>query len=159
MRPPTPVVEMIPEGTASPCSCVAASTCAPGAAAADAHGARARVDLDAVQEREVEDDAVVDDAQPAAVVAAAAHGEHEAVPAREGDRRRHVVGVRAATDECRVAVDHRVVDAARNVVTRVLGTHELARECPSEFLPRGIRDGGDGAHGVALFRRTIMGRT
>ena len=55
---------------------------APGAAAADAHRARRRVDLDVAQRREVDHDAVVADAEAAAVVAAAAHGERRSCRGR-----------------------------------------------------------------------------
>jgi hypothetical protein len=41
--------------------------------AADANGARCRVDLDLLEQREVEHDAIVDGAEPGAVVAAAAN--------------------------------------------------------------------------------------
>ena len=59
----------------------------PGAAAADAHGARgSAIDLDSLHEGEVEHDAVVADPQSAAVVSAAANGEQQVVAARERDR-------------------------------------------------------------------------
>ena len=59
---------------------------APGAAAADADGAGLRVDLDRLQRREVDHDAVVDGAEAAAVVAAAADRQRQVVLGGEADR-------------------------------------------------------------------------
>src|SRR6185436_6874479 len=58
---------------------------APGAAAGDADGARLRIDLDVLQQREVDHDAVVDGSETGAVVAAATDGEQQIVVARERD--------------------------------------------------------------------------
>ena len=58
---------------------------APGTAAADANGARLRIDLDVSERREVDHDAVVTRPQPGAVVAAAADGQQQVVIAGEGD--------------------------------------------------------------------------
>ena len=69
---------------------------APDAAAADPHRAGLRIDLDVLQAREVEDDAVVTGPQAGAVVAAAADREQELVVAGEGDDLGDVVGVGAA---------------------------------------------------------------
>ena len=88
MRPPTPVVEMIPLGAARPMLVGGVVDVAPRAAAADAYGPRGRVDLDRAQTGEVDDEAVVAGAEPGAVVAAAAHGDQQVVLAREGDRAR-----------------------------------------------------------------------
>ena len=135
VSPPTPVVEMIPHGTASPCACVAASTSRPGAAAADANRARARGSTDdRVQQREVDDDAVVDAAEAAAVVAAAADREREVVRrARSAIARATSSGARAARDQRRPLVDHRVEQRPRLVVARVVGPDQLALERCSEL--------------------------
>ena len=83
VSPPTPVVEMTPHGTASPCSCVGRVDLAPRAAAADANRARVGSTDDRAQQRQVDDDAVVDAAEAAAVVAAAADCERQVVRAGE----------------------------------------------------------------------------
>ena len=112
---------MMPLGVASPCSFVAPVDLAPGAAAAHANGARLRVDLDALQRREVDDDAVVARPQAGAVVAAAADGQEQVVVAGERDRLRDVGRARALRDQRRPLVDHGVVDLARLVVVGVFG--------------------------------------
>ena len=93
VSPPTPVDEMIPEGVASPCSWAAASTMFQLQPPPARIGAVGGVDLDRVQAGEVEHDAVVADAEAAAVVAAAADGEQQVVVAGERDRRRDIGGV------------------------------------------------------------------
>ena len=100
----------------------------PGAAAAGPDRAARRVDLDRVQAGEVEHDAVVDDAEAAAVVAAAAHGEQQVVLACERDRRLDVGDALTVRDQRRAPVDHRVEHRARLVVAGVLRADHGARE-------------------------------
>ena len=64
----------------------------PDAAAADPHRAGGGIDVDAVDPGQVDDDAVIDDAQAAAVVAAAADCDQRVLRAGEADHRRHVGG-------------------------------------------------------------------
>ena len=128
VRPPTPVVEMMPLGVARPCSPVARVDLAPRAAAADADRPRRRVDVDLLEGGEVDDDAVVARAQPAAVVAAAADRERQLARAGEGDRRGDVVGVGAARDQRGPAVDHRVVDRASGLVGGIARADQRAAE-------------------------------
>ena len=98
VSPPTPVVEMTPHGTASPCSCVAAST-SPHVAPPPTRTVRAPASTDTeLHQRQVDDDAVVDAPEAAAVVAAAADRERHAVLAREARsraRRRPALAQRA----------------------------------------------------------------
>ena len=116
---------------------------APRAAAADADGARLRVDLDVAQQREVDHDAVVARPQPGAVVPAAADREQQVVLAREPDGPGHVGGAGAARDQRRPLVDHRVVDLAGLVVVGVLGADQPPLET-GQLVPRGARgSGGD----------------
>jgi hypothetical protein len=61
-------------------------------------------------------------------MAAAPHGELEAVLARECDRGDDVGHALAARDQRRALVDHPVVDASDFVVTRVVGIEQLPRE-------------------------------
>ena len=72
---------------------------APRAAAADADGAGAGIDVDPADRGEVQHDAVVDRAEPGAVVAAAADREREARLAGVADDPRDVVGARALRDQ------------------------------------------------------------
>src|ERR1700693_1752643 len=100
---------------------------APEAAPADAHGARGGIHLDRFHRREVEYDAVVAGPETAAVVAASANREQKIVAARERDRGRDILGARAAREQRGAAVDHRVVDGARLVISRVFGPYQLPR--------------------------------
>jgi hypothetical protein len=118
---------------------------APCAAAADAHGARLRIDLDVAQQREVDHDAVVARPQPGAVVPAAADGERQVVLARESDGPGHVLGPGAARDQRRPLVDHRVVDLAGLVVVGVLRADQPALEV-AELVPGGACGRGETAH-------------
>ena len=93
----------------------------PRAAAADAHPVGAGVDHHCRHARKVDDDAIVDDAEAAAVVSAAADRERHPMGSGQRDRARDVVGAGAAHDERRMAVDHAVVDRARGVVVRIAG--------------------------------------
>ena len=83
-----------------------------------------------------------------------------AVVAGEADGRRHVSGVRAARDERRAAVDHRVEDPAELVVARVGAAHDLALE-PRRGQPvlRGLaeREAQRAQEGVRLLDRGIVG--
>ena len=124
--PPTPVVEMMPLGVASPKACVAWCRSPELRAAFDPGGAGHRVDADPVHRREIDDQPVVDSAQPRAVVAAAADGHEDVVVAGEVDRGDDVGDVRALGDEGRVLVDHRVVDRAGLVVAGIAGLDEIA---------------------------------
>ena len=101
---------------------------APGAASTGAHGARLRVDLDVLQQRQVDHDAVVDRSETGAVVAAAADGEQQVVVARERDHPCHLIRRCGPGDQCRPLVDHRVVDAARLVVLGVVGADQATPE-------------------------------
>ena len=129
---------MIPDGVARPASWVAASTWRQVQPPPTRTVRSAAFDLDRLQRRQVEDDAVVADAEAAAVVAAAADGERQLVAAREGDRGGHVVRARAPGDERRAPVDHRVEDRARLVVARVFGSDQLAAEGSAELLTAAI---------------------
>jgi hypothetical protein len=76
------------------------------------------VDADAAHRRQVDAQAVVGDAEPEHAVASAAHADLEVALAAVADRVGHVVRVRAAHDRARPAIDHRVPDRARLVVSR-----------------------------------------
>jgi hypothetical protein len=101
---------------------------APRATALDAHAARLRIDADAAHRRQVDDQAVVAQAQAPAVVAPAAHGEQQPVLAREAHRRDDVGHVGTAGDQARTLGDHRVEDRARSVVRGIAGLDEGAAQ-------------------------------
>src|SRR4029077_5129657 len=79
------------------------------------------VDLDALQPREVEDDAIIDGPQPGAVVGAAADRQRQGVGGGEGHVLRRGIGTGTGGDQSGTPVDHRVVDGAGVLVAGVLG--------------------------------------
>ena len=96
MSPPTPVVEMIPDGVARPYSAVARST------SPQVHPPPTRtvfglfVDRHLVDAGEVDHQPVVHDPEAAAVVAAAADRDRNVVGPRESDAAGDVVGALAS---------------------------------------------------------------
>ena len=106
----------------------------PGGAAADPHGSARRIDVDGAHRAQVRDDAAVTRAEARAAVAAAAHGDGQAVVAGEGDRRGDVAGVGTAHDQRGIAIDHAVVHGTGLVVGRVAGRHQL----PAHLWPKGL---------------------
>ena len=119
VSPPTPVVDTMPNGTASPYGWVAASTC-PVVHPPPTRTVRcAAVYLDLVQAGQVDNQTVVDAAESRTVVPATAYGDAEAVVAGPVDRRHHVGDIGALGDGQRPFVDHAVVQAADLVVAGV----------------------------------------
>ena len=133
VSPPTPVVPMMPQGTAPPASCVAASTSfqtqPPPTRTVRAAASTSMLLIPARSMTTPSSH----DAQAAAVVAAAADRDQRVLRAGEADHRRHVGGRGAAGDQRRPPVDHRVVDRARLVVSGVVrsrqGAVEAAGKC------------------------------
>ena len=101
VRPPTPVVEMIPHGTARPCVVRGLRRPSPQVQPPPTRAVRASGSTDtALHLRQVDDDAVVDAAETAAVVAAAADRDRQVVlRGRSAIAARDVVGARAARDQ------------------------------------------------------------
>jgi hypothetical protein len=98
----------------------------PERAAAHAHGMRLGVHLHAVEQRQVDDQRVVPDAEAAGVVAPATNGDRNLAIEAGLHARDNVGHVRAFRDRARPLVDHRVVDLACLVVSRVAGLDQLA---------------------------------
>ena len=82
-----PVLDTRPPVVARPNACVSWSKLAQVDAGLRARRARARVDLDALHRREVDDDAAVDGGEAGDAVAAAAHGDEQLLAAGELDAR------------------------------------------------------------------------
>ncbi len=117
----------------------------PGGAAADAGHAALGVDGDVGHVAHVEHEPIVDQRPARDRVPAAAHRDGEALLAGEGQRRDHVVGRRAARDERRPAVDHRVGERAGVDVGGVAGLVQAAAQAEAQL---GDGDGsGVRAHG------------
>ena len=116
---------------------------APYTAALHVDDAVLGIDPDTLHLREVDDQAVVHASETRAVMPPAS--DRELHPAVTGvvDRGDHICDVRAAGDQRRPLVDHRVVERTRLVVAGVSGGDELAAEA---LLERcwGLLDGGHG---------------
>jgi hypothetical protein len=100
--------------------------------AAAAGAARGRIDDDVAHRAEVDHQGVVGDRRPGEVVSAPAHGESDALPARQRDRVGHLVRRATAHDQRGPAIDVAVPDAARLVVAGVVRYHDLAAELLAE---------------------------
>src|SRR5204862_3954244 len=94
---------------------------APGETGLGAAGLGIRVDVDALHQREVDHEAVVDGAVAGGRVAAGAHGDRQAVVAAVVHGGDHVFGGRAARDQRRMAVEEAVPDDSCFVVSGVTG--------------------------------------
>lgn len=89
---------------------------APGTTAAGTSGAGDRIDMDAIETRQVDHDPVIACAKTGAVVATASHRDQQTLIPREGDRNDHVGDIDAARDDCGMLVDHAVVDRTSRLV-------------------------------------------
>ena len=103
VSPPTPVLEMIPAGTARPNAWVAWSTSPSRAPPSTRAVCATGIDADAAHPREVDDEAVVDGAEARRAVAAAADRDVEALVAAEADGRDDVGDVGGTDDQRRDA--------------------------------------------------------
>ena len=92
---------------------------APGATAAHAHGPRRRIDMNVLDRRKVDDQAIVADSQTAGVVAAASNRNPQIVFPAEMNGGHHIGYIGALGDQTRLAIDHRVIDLALFVVLLV----------------------------------------
>ena len=112
VSPPTPVVEMMPRGHRQPERVGGVVDVAPESRRRRHARSRGRIDPDALHLREVDDEPVVADAEPGAVVPAAANREEEL-----RSRAKSTAAITSATStqramSARPPVDHRVVDRA-----------------------------------------------
>src|SRR4029453_4784563 len=83
---------------------------------------------------QVNDDAVVDGAEPRNAVGPTADGQVETVLAAMVDGRNAVVGVTRPDDDSRVPVDHRVEALACLLIPRVAGGEHLAADLLAQLL-------------------------
>ena len=89
---------------------------APNASAADGDGASRGIDARVFDRREIDHQTVIANSQTACVVSAAADRDKQIVFAREIYAADDVCDIRAARDQPRLFVDHRVVDLAGFIV-------------------------------------------
>ena len=94
---------------------------APGETGLGAAGLGVGVDIDALHQREVDNEAVVDRAVTGGGVPAGAHGDRQAVVAAVVHGGHHVSGGRAARDQRRMSVEEAVPDDSCFVVSGVTG--------------------------------------
>src|SRR5215471_8353087 len=92
---------------------------APGAASPDPDGLRFGIDVRVADEREIDDQAVIADPQPASIVPAAPDGNEEVVLAAEIDRLDDVGDISAPRDHGGALVDHAVVDFTCSIVALI----------------------------------------
>jgi hypothetical protein len=103
----------------------------------DTRHPRIGIDERRVHRREVDHEPVVDAAETAAVVAAAADRDPQPTVAREADRSGDVALVHAVGDCRRMLVDHRVVERTRLVVSRVVSSDHPPLDRSLESLRHG----------------------
>ena len=106
----------------------------------DAHRPSLRVDVNAVHQGEVEEQAAVDAREPGDRVTAAANGEEESVLAGEVDRADHVGGAGGAHDQRRFPRMHRVVRRADQRISGVPGREHVTPDRHTEFLEALVAD-------------------
>ena len=128
VRPATPVDARNPDGVAMPKADGGVIDVSPGAAGVGADGVILRADRGAAQQRQVDDQGVVPDAEACRVVAAASDGDLDAMLAAETYAGDDVGDVPAARDGGRVLVDHGVVDGARLVVPGISRRDQVAAQ-------------------------------
>src|SRR5579859_1391420 len=92
----------------------------PCAAAAYAHCPRGRVDMNKLDRRQIDHQAIVPDSQPAGVMAAAPYGDLQALFAGKMNCRHYVGDVGALDDHAWFAVNHGVVNLSLCVITRIV---------------------------------------
>jgi hypothetical protein len=98
----------------------------PGAATTNPNRSRLGIDVRVANAREIDDQAVIADPQPAGVVAAAPDGNQEGVLTGEVDRRDNVGHIGAAHNQGGMPVDHGVVDFAGRIVALITGLDEFS---------------------------------
>ena len=101
--------------------------------------AAVRVHVDPTHPGEIDREAAVGKGLARDAVPAASHRNLEAVTARQHYRRDHVRGGRAARDDRRFLVDHRVPDGPGFVVAGLPSHHDVAGEGPAELRCEGCR--------------------
>ena len=128
VSPPTPVCETLPAVVARPCGRVERSRVRRSAPPWTVARRRSGSTADLAHRRQVDHQAALGHGQPQDAVPAALDRDLETRIASMADRRRDVVRRRAASDERRPPIDHRVPDLAMVVVGRVAGLDDLAGE-------------------------------
>jgi len=100
--------------------------------------------VDALHQREVNQQAAVDRGASGDVMSAALDGEREAAVAAEADRVADVGGIPAARDHRRPLVDQPIVHPARVVVAGIAGVEQLAAEAEGQIGNRCVRHSAPG---------------
>ena len=108
----------------------------PGTARPHHHGARCRVDPDVVDSSKIDHKRVITHAQSCCIMPAAADRNSPSTCASQTDCRQYICGARAAGNHPRLAVDHRVVNFARLVISRIVRLNYGAAELGTEMLER-----------------------
>jgi hypothetical protein len=105
---------------------------APQRATASQYGSFLWVYTDVVHLRQIDDEAIIADAQAAGIVAAAADGDAEPILAAEVYRRDNVCHIDAARDDTRSPVDHPVINLASLIIARIARFDNLTAQAAFE---------------------------
>jgi hypothetical protein len=105
----------------------------PRAACAHEHSARGRIHSHVLDRRQVDDQAVIADAQACGVVPPATDRNPQAVGFCHPNRGDHVGHIGALRDEPWPAIDHPVINFPRLLIRRILGFDNCAPELAAKF--------------------------
>src|SRR5450631_451680 len=105
----------------------------PGATTAHPHGACPGIDMNVLDGRKVDDQAVIAYSQTAGIVAAASNGNPQIVFPSEMYCGHHVGYICALGNQTRFSIDHGVIDSAFFLVLLAGGLHQVAPQLTLEF--------------------------
>jgi hypothetical protein len=105
----------------------------PGATTTHPHGACPGIDMNVLDGRKVDDQAVIAHSQTAGIMAAASNGNPQIVFSSEMYRGHHVGYICALGNQTRFSIDHGVIDSAFFVVLLVGGLYQVPPQLTLEF--------------------------
>ena len=147
VRPPTPVCEIWPAGTARPCSWVAASTSPSRAPPPTRTSAVDGIDGDAPERPQIDAERTVADGSPGDGVASGADRERQLRGLGGADRGGDVVGVAGVGDRGRTPLDRAVPGGASLVV---VGVGRLDETTDESARAQGAGERGSGGDGCRV---------
>ena len=103
------------------------------AARGDPRSLGRRIDPYALHHRKIDNETIIDAAEPGSIMAAATYGDGQILLAAEVHSRDHIGRVGAARDQMRPLVDHRVIKLARLIVFGVVAADKRAAQALREF--------------------------
>jgi hypothetical protein len=100
----------------------------------DTHRSGSRLDMYALHQRKINEEAIVAAAEPPAIVTASTDRDQKIVLAAKVNRGPHVGDVGAARHQARTFIDHSVVNFPRLLVSVVVSRNNLAPEMSTQLL-------------------------